>query len=65
MKNSYSSNWTDCIADEWVRKVVKNVEDKLVAELRKHLLVADPKPTFAFLKEVKFHYEKFDKTEIF
>ena len=43
---------------------MKKVEDKLVAELRKHLPVADPKLTHAFLEEVKAHYEKFDKPEM-
>jgi hypothetical protein len=43
---------------------VKKVEDKLVAELRKHLPVADPKLTPGFLEEVKAHYEKFDEPEM-
>jgi hypothetical protein len=64
MKNPDSSNWTDRNAEEWVRKAVKKVEDKLVAELRKHLPVADPKLTAAFLQEVKAHYEKFDEPEM-
>ena len=64
MKNPDSSNWTDRNAEEWVRKAVKKVEDKLVAELRKHLPVADPKLTPAFLEEVKAHYEKFDEPEM-
>ena len=61
MKNPDSANWTDRNAEEWVRKAVKKVEDKLVAELRKHLPVADPKLTHGFLEEVKTHYEKFDE----
>ena len=64
MKNSDYSNWTDRNAEEWVRKVVKKVEDKLVCELRKHSPVADPKLTPAFLEEVKNHYEKFDEPEM-
>ena len=47
-----------------MRKAVKKVEDKLVAELRKHLPVADPKLTPLFLEEVKAHYEKFDEPEM-
>ena len=43
---------------------MKKVEDKLVAELRKQWLVADPKLTPAFLEEVKAHYEKFDEPEM-
>ena len=43
---------------------MKKVEDKLVAELRKHLPVADPKLTLGFLDEVKAHYEKFDDPEM-
>ena len=65
MKNPDSSNWTERNAEEWVRKAVKKVEDKLVAELRNHLLVADPKLTPDFLEEVKAHYEKFDEPEMF
>ena len=49
MKNPDSSNWTDRNAEEWVRKAVKKVEDKLVAELRKHLPVVDPRLTVGFL----------------
>jgi hypothetical protein len=64
MKNPDSSNWTDRNAEEWIRKAVKKVEDKLVAELRKHLPVADPKLTSGFLAEVKVHYEKFDEPEM-
>ena len=64
MKNPDSSSWTGCNAEEWVRKAVKKVEDKLVAELRKHLPVADPKLTPACLEEVKAHYEKFDEPEM-
>jgi hypothetical protein len=64
LKNPDSSNWTDRNAEEWVRKAVKKVEDKLVAELRKHLPVADPKLTPLFLEEVKAHYEKFDEPEM-
>ena len=64
MKNPDSSSWTGRNAEEWVRKAVKKVEDKLVAELRKHLHVADPKLTPAFLEEVKTHYEKFDEPEM-
>jgi hypothetical protein len=60
MKNTGSSNWTDRNAEEWVRKAVKKVEDKLVAELMKHLPVTDPRLTPTFLEEVKAHYEKFD-----
>ncbi len=63
-KNPDSSTWTDRSAEEWVRKAVKKVEDKLVSELRKHLPVADPKLTPAFLDEVKSHYEKFDEPEM-
>jgi hypothetical protein len=43
---------------------VKKVKDKLVAELRKHLPVADPKLASGFLEEVKAHYEKFDEPEM-
>jgi hypothetical protein len=64
MKNPDSSNWTDRNAEEWVRKAVKKVEDKLIAELRKHLPVADPRLTPGFLEEVKAHYEKFDEPEM-
>ena len=64
MKNPDPSTWTDRNAEEWIRKAVKKVEDKLVAELRKHLSVADPKLTSAFLDEVKSHYEKFDEPEM-
>jgi len=64
MKNPYSRHWTDRNAEEWVRKAVKKVEDKLIAELRKHLPVADPKLTPFFLQEVKTHYEKFDEPEM-
>ena len=64
MKNPNSSSWTDHCADEWVRIAVKKVEDKLVAELRKHLPVADPKLTPLFLEEIKAHYEKFDESEM-
>ena len=64
MKNPDLRNWNDRNAEEWVRKVVKKVEDKLVAELRKHLPVADPRLTLSFLEEVKAHYEKFDKPEM-
>jgi hypothetical protein len=64
MKNPDSSNWTDRNAEEWVRKAVKKTEDRLVAELRKHLPVADPKLSKAFLEEVKVHYEKFDEPEM-
>ena len=35
-----------------------------MAELRKHLPIADPKLTSAFLEEVKAHYEKFDEPEM-
>jgi len=52
--------WTTRSVDDWVRTSVKKVEDKLIAEMRKHLPVADPKHTPAFLEEVKLHYEKFD-----
>ena len=48
MKYPDSSNWTNRNAEEWVRKAVKKVEDKLVGELRKHLPVADSKLTPAF-----------------
>ena len=61
MKNPDSRDWTDRNAEECVRKAVKKVEDKLIAELRKHLPVADPKLTPMFLDEVKAHYEKFDE----
>jgi hypothetical protein len=64
MKNLDYSNWTNCNAKEWVRKVVKKVEDKLVSELRKHLPVADTKLTPLFLQEIKVHYEKFDEPEM-
>ena len=64
MKNPYSSNWTDRNAEDWIRKVVKKVEDRLIAELRKHLPVSDPKLTHAFLEEVKAHSEKFDEPEM-
>ena len=64
MKIPYSKNWTDCNAKEWVRKTVKNTEDKLVAELRKHLHVTDPMLTFGFLEEIKAPYEKFDEPEM-
>jgi hypothetical protein len=64
MKNPDSSKWTDRNAEEWVRKAVKKVEDKLVGELRKHLPVADPKLTPQFLVEIKAHYEKFDEPEM-
>jgi hypothetical protein len=64
MKDPDSSNWTDRNAEEWVRKAVKNVEDKPVAEFKKHLSVADPKLTPCFLEEVKAHYEKFDEPEM-
>ena len=63
MKNPDSSNWTDRNAEEWVRKVVKKVKDKLVCELRKHLPAADPRLTPGFLEEVKAHYEKFKEPE--
>ena len=43
---------------------MKKVEDKLVAELRKHLPVADPRLTPGFLEEIKAHYEKFDEPEM-
>jgi hypothetical protein len=49
MKNPDSSTWMDRNAEEWVRKVVKKIKDKLVVELRKHLSVADPKLTPGFL----------------
>ena len=64
MKNPDSINWTDRNTKEWIKKVVKKVEDKLVTELKKHLPVADPKLTLAFLDEVKAHYEKFDEPEM-
>ena len=64
MKNPDSTNWTDRNAEEWVKKVVKKVEDKLVAGLRKHLPVANPKLTHGFLEEVQVHYEKFDEPEM-
>ena len=64
MKNLDATNWTDRNAEEWVWKAVKKVEDKLVAELRKHLSVADPKLTPLFLKEIKAHYEKFDEPKM-
>ena len=64
MKNPDSRHWTDRNAEEWVRKAVKKVEYKLVAELRKHLPVADPKLTPLFLEEVKAHYEKFDEPDM-
>ena len=53
MKNPDSSNWTDRNAEEWVRKVVKNIEDKLICDIRKHLFIADPKLTPSFLEEIK------------
>jgi hypothetical protein len=43
---------------------VKKVEDKFVAELKKHLPVADPRLTLGFLEEIKAHYEKFDEPEM-
>ena len=43
---------------------MKKVENKLVAELKKHLPVADPKLTLGFLEEIKAHYEKFDEPEM-
>jgi hypothetical protein len=43
---------------------VKKVEDKLVAELRKHLHVVDPRLTPGFLKEIEAYYEKFDEPEM-
>ena len=64
MKNPDFSTWTDRNAEEWVRKAVKKVEDKLVAELRKHLPVADPKLTPLFLEEIKAHLEKYDEPEM-
>ena len=64
MKNLDSSHWTDRNAEEWVRKLVKKVEDKLVAELRKYLPIADPRLTPRFLDEVKAHYEKFYEPEM-
>ena len=64
MKNPYLSNRTNRNAQDWVRKAVKKVEDKLVCELRKHLSVADPRFTTVFLEEVKVHYEKFDELEM-
>ena len=64
MKNPDSSNWTDRNAKEWVKKAVKKVEDRLVAELRKHLPVADPKLTPAFLEVIKSHYKKVDELEM-
>ena len=64
MKNPDSSNWTHRSAEEWVKKAVKEVEDKLVVELRKHLSVADPKLNHGFLEEVNAHYEKFDEPEM-
>ena len=60
MQIPYSSNWMVCNAEEWVRKVVKNVKDKLVAELRKYLPVVDPGLNPGFLEEVNAHHEKFD-----
>lgn len=44
---------------------MKNVEDKLVVELMKHLHVADPRLTPGFLKKIKIHYKKFDEPEMF
>ena len=38
-------------------KVDKKVKDKLVPELRKHLLVADFRLTSSFLEEVNAHYK--------
>ena len=64
MKNPNSSNWTDPNGEEWVRKSVKKVKDKLICELKKHLPVAYPKLTPSFLEEVKVHYEKFDDPEM-
>ena len=45
-------------------KVVKKAEDKLVAELRNHVHVAEPKLTLGFLQEIKAHNEKFDELEM-
>ena len=63
-KNPDPSTWTDRNAEDWVRKAVKKVEDKLAAELRKHLPVADLKLTPTFLEEINSHYEKFDEPEM-
>ena len=46
--------------DECVSASVKRVERSLQRELRKHLPLADPKHTPAFLEQIKIHYEKFD-----
>ena len=43
---------------------MKKVEDKLVAKLRKHFHVTDPRLTLAFLEEINAHYEKFDEPEM-
>jgi hypothetical protein len=64
MKNPDSRNWTNRNAEEWVRMDVKKTKDKFVAELKKHLPVADPKLSKVFLEEVKIHYEKFDEPEM-
>ena len=64
MKNSNSRNWSERNAEEWVGKAVKKVEDKCVAELKKHLPIADPMLTLGILEEAKAHYEKFDELEM-
>ena len=64
MKNPDSKNWTNRNAGKLVRKAVKKIEDKFVAELRKHLHVADPRPTPGFLEKVKAHYENFDEPKM-
>jgi hypothetical protein len=64
MKNPDLNTWTDRNAKEWVRKAVKKVEDRLVSELKKHLLVADPKLTLGLIQKIKAHYEKFDELEM-
>jgi len=50
--------------EDWVRKVVKKVEDKLVAKFSEHLPITDPRLTSGYLDEVKAHYEKFDEPDM-
>jgi len=54
-------DWTSKSVDDWVSSAVKKVEDKFQAELKKHLLVADPKHTSTFLEQIKVHYEMNDE----
>jgi hypothetical protein len=55
------THWTSSAVDEFVSKAVERMRMTSHSELKKQLLIADPKHTPMFLEQVKSHYETHDE----